>query len=293
MLISWTEIHIACPGTEAMNVSNQLELLGAKAVTFKDAEDDPIYEPDPQKISLWEQTIVVGLFEKKQVSESMLDYLQQFGEVNSVPLQNKDWVRLSLSQFQPIQFGKKLWVCPTWITPPDPNAINVLLDPGLAFGTGKHPTTSLCVEWLVNHLSGEKTVVDYGCGSGILGITAYKLGAEKIYAVDNDEQALIATRSNAQLNHIPVENIMTFFPKELPALQADLLIANILAGPLIILKTCFEKLIKPNGKILLSGILENQMSDVKKAYETHFDFDKPIIQEGWVCLAGSYSKHAE
>lgn len=286
MLLNWTEIHILCAGKNALALSDHLQELGAKAVTFKDAEDQPIYEPDPKNILLWDKTIVIGLFEKEDVTDGILQDLKKYGELSLHQLENKDWVRLSLSQFKPMQFGK-LWVCPTWIKPPDPSAINVLLDPGLAFGTGKHPTTSLCIEWLVNNINQENVVIDYGCGSGILGITAFKLGAEKVFAVDLDEQALIATRSNANLNKINGADLQTFFPNELPPIKCDLLIANILAQPIMKLVKHFNSLVKPQGRILLSGILENQMQDVINIYQPYFSFREPIIQEGWVCLSGT------
>lgn len=286
MLISCTELHIICSSNDAVAVSKQLILLGAKAVAFKKTEESPIYESDPDKMSRWQKPIVIGLFEEKQISASLFESFQHFGKVTQHSLENKEWIRLSLSQFQPLSFGKKLWICPTWIASPDPHTINVILDPGTSFGTGKHPTTQLCLEWLVNHLSKEKIVIDYGCGSGILGMTAFKLGADKIYCVDIDEQALMMTRSNANLNKIPETNLLTFLPKQMPIIQADLLIANILVTPNIMLAPHFTKLIKQGGKILLSGILENQVDEIKKAYQPHFIFQPSTVQEGWACLEG-------
>lgn len=285
MLLSWTEIHIRCSGKQALALSDHLQELGAKAVTFKDAEDQAIYEPNPEKILLWDKTIVIGLFEKEEVTDSIIQDLRNYGELSLHQLENQDWVRLSLSQFKPIQYGK-LWICPTWIRPPDPNAINVLLDPGLAFGTGKHPTTSLCIEWLVNNINQENLVIDYGCGSGILGIVSFVLGVKKVFAVDLDEQALIATRSNASLNKISESDLQTFFPKALPSVQCDLLIANILANPIVGLVKHFNSLVKPHGRILLSGILESQLNDIINIYQPYFSFREPVIQEGWVCLSG-------
>ena len=173
-------------------------------------------------------------------------------------LEDKDWVREWMDQFHPVQFGARLWICPSWLTPPEPTAINVMLDPGLAFGTGTHATTALCLEWLDSAPLSGKLVIDYGCGSGILGIAALKLGGNKTYAIDIDPQALLATRQNAEQNQITDQQLEVYYPQSCPLDMADILIANILAGPLASLAQTLNSLIRPGGLLALSGVLEHK-----------------------------------
>ena len=188
---------------------------------------------------------------------------------------------------KPQQFGNRLWIYPSWITPSKNSVTNMILDPGLAFGTGSHPTTSLCLNWLDNNLIPSQHIIDYGCGSGILAIAAALLGASKVYAVDNDPQAITATLSNMEKNKISNQSIQTFCPEALPQVKVDLLIANILANPLIQLSEIFLTLIKPSGKIVLSGILEEQVEKVFYHYKSNFEFEKPQLNDGWALIAGS------
>jgi ribosomal protein L11 methyltransferase len=184
-----------------------------------------------------------------------------------------------------MRFGANLWIVPSWTAAPDAGAVNILLDPGLAFGTGTHPTTRLCLEWLDAHPTAGQQVIDYGCGSGILAIAAARLGAGHVWAVDNDPQALTATRDNAGRNEVTA-HIDTALPAGLPACQADVLIANILAGPLIDLAPHFATLVRPAGAIVLSGILPEQAAQVLAAYRPWFDMALPSEHEGWVRLEG-------
>ena len=202
------------------------------------------------------------------------------------PVANKDWVRENLDQFQPQRIGKTLWICPSWHQPPDPMAINVILDPGLAFGTGTHPTTQLCLEWLEEHIIGGETVIDYGCGSGILSVAALMLGASFVTAVDHDQQALEACKANFMRNHLPDKKIETIFPEQVGLYQVDILIANILAQPLMNLVDRFTNLIKPYGTVILSGILPEQMDALHSVYEKYFHLSRPIIKNGWVRVDG-------
>ena len=192
-----------------------------------------------------------------------------------------------MDNFAPRQFGKRLWICPSWQSPPDPEAINILLDPGMAFGTGSHATTALCLRWLEQADLRDKAVIDYGCGSGILAIAAARLGADKIHAVDNDPQAIAATVDNSLRNDIPLHKITAYLPKALPKLQADFLLANILAEPLHELADQFANLVKPKGKIVLSGILEEQTEPLIARYGRWFSLDSPMTEDGWVRLSGS------
>jgi ribosomal protein L11 methyltransferase len=194
-----------------------------------------------------------------------------------------------MKNFHPIQFGDRLWICPSWLEAPEPNAINIMLDPGLAFGTGTHPTTALCLNWLDGVDLTGKTVIDYGCGSGILAIAAALLGATRVIGVDIDPQALEATRENAKRNNVKVE---TYLSGDCPSIQADVLLANILAGPLQSLAPQFASLTRPGADIVLSGILHTQAQTVADAYGTWFNMNPAMQKEDWVRIDGLRRPHA-
>ncbi len=290
----WIELHTQTTADYADSFSDQLTLLGALAVTFQDAGDQPIYEPTPGALHLWPETIVIGLFDESLQPESLITYLedQQAGGLierfHFKNLPDQDWERVCLDYFKPMAFGKRLWICPSWQTPPVPNAANVVLDPGLAFGTGTHTTTALCLEWLDQHSLPGTLVIDYGCGSGILGLAALKLGAKEVIAIDNDPQALEASLKNAARNPEIAANFHAFLANDFNSpILADLLIANILAQPLIDLAPLFATLTHPNSDILLSGILVEQADAVIAAYQPWFSFKKPITQQKeWARLEG-------
>jgi ribosomal protein L11 methyltransferase len=291
----WIELHIKTTADYADSLSDQLSLLGAQAVTFQDAGDQPIYEPVPGELNLWQETIVIGLFDYGLQPKPILLYLEEqqaTGLIKAFQLKDiadRDWERVCLEHFKPMQFGQRLWVCPSWQTPPDLHAVNVILDPGLAFGTGTHPTTGLCLEWLDQHIQTEQLVIDYGCGSGILGLAALKLGAKAVIAVDNDPQALQATQKNAARNQAVMSRLKTYLPPELTQLKlsADILIANILAKPLIDLAQYFASLTHEGSDLLLSGILAEQAETVISVYNQWFSFKKPLTsRNGWVRLEG-------
>ncbi|SRR5579883_2646149 len=288
----WNEIHIATSADYANELGDKLTAFGAHAVTFQDAGNQPIYEPDPNALSFWQETIVIGLFEMEQELQSILKFLESEcaqGQIKSFHLNHladENWERKCLLHFKPMRFGNRLWICPSWHTPPEKNAVNVMLDPGLAFGTGTHPTTTLCLKWLDEQIQGGETVIDYGCGSGILAIAALKLGAKKVIAIDRDPQALVATRLNADRNAIPPSALTIHSPEGFTPPSVDILIANILAKPLIDLAETFSKLIKPTGKIGLSGILSNQINEIRSAYARTFTFHEPRFMAEWVLLDG-------
>ncbi len=288
----WLEIHITAFSDQVATLSDQLILLGAEAVTLKDAGDQPIYEPSDTHPRIWQETILVGLFDHQQEMPPILSYLQSqqaeglLAHFELKEVADEDWVRRSLDSFSPICFGKRLWICPSWLTPPDPAAVNIRLDPGLAFGTGTHPTTALCLEWLDEHIQATDYVIDYGCGSGILALAAFKLGAKRVLAVDNDPQALEATQSNAEQNAVSFPQLSVAFPDAVPDEKADLVMANILAQPLIEMVSRLEKLLKPTGKIVLSGILIEQVSAVIEAYEDFFIMQAPVYKGEWARLEG-------
>jgi ribosomal protein L11 methyltransferase len=282
----WLQLIVESDPDGAEALAERLSESGAAAVTLEDAADQPIYEPDPGTTPLWRQTRVVGLFAAETDVEALA------GEVcgtssrwRVAPVEEKDWNRAWMDRFEPLRFGERLWIVPSWFEPPSPEAVNILLDPGLAFGTGTHPTTRLCLEWLDAHPPQDTTVVDYGCGSGILAIAAAKLGAARVVAVDNDPQALLATRENAKLNEVG-ERIEANAPEERMEAAADLLVANILAKPLIELEPRFAKRLRAGGTVVLSGVLSEQAQEVIQAYAAHFAMHPPAELEGWVRLEG-------
>lgn len=265
--------------------------IGALSVTFSDAGDQPLYEPAPETHPLWNRTEVRALFDQgvdlQVIQEKLIPQLNgiqlEFWRITQ--LEDQEWERAWLQYFQPMQFGEQFWVCPTDRDPPDSQAVNLLLDPGLAFGTGTHATTSLCLEWLAEQELAGKTVVDYGCGSGILGIASILLGAEHCDAVDIDPQALIATRDNAGKNQVDQE-VACYLPEEINENQADIVIANILAQPLIDLAELIGSFVRPGGVLVLSGILATQTDAVSEHYASHFDFSTPVLREEWARLEG-------
>ncbi len=292
--MAWLQLTLEATHSNSEQLSDILTQAGAVSVTLQDAHDDPIFEPPPGSTPLWKELLLTGLFEADIQVDSVLNYIRsQFGELPTYtfnPLEDKDWIRAWMDDFKPMQFGQRVWICPTWLTPPDPEAVNILLDPGLAFGTGTHPTTSLCLQWLDQHFNQPVETIDYGCGSGILGIAANLLGAPKVYAVDLDPQALLATQANAEKNQV-VERMETFsvsdFTRKHQTLQCPLLLANILAGPLVELSEMLASHVAPGGKIVLSGILAEQAEKVSAAYQRWFKIDD-ISQEGdWIRIAGT------
>ena len=285
--MSWLQLKCSTQPQYVDELSEWLSAHGALSVTYEDAADQPLYEPPPGETPLWQHTVITGLFEANTDIDAITATLQQavttLEQLRVEILEDKDWVREWMTRYQPMQFGPALWIVPSHHTPPDPQAINILLDPGLAFGTGTHPTTAMCLRWLAAHPPQDQLVVDYGCGSGILAIAAAKLGARQVIAVDNDPQALLATTRNAE--HNGVADVIECRGVE-PPLQAqcDTLLANILAGPLISLAPQFAEFVRPGGNIVLSGILAEQAETVKHAYETWFDFQAPQQQDEWVLM---------
>jgi len=293
--MAWIQIKAYTNETNSELIGDQLQLLGAEAITYQDAGDTPIYEPPPGAILYWQHTTVTALFSENANYYPAQEWLktqekQQIIEHFTVDLLTDcDWERECLKDIKSIQIGQRLWVCPTWETPPDSNACNLILDPGLAFGTGTHPTTALCLAWLEKNIIGDEQVIDYGCGSGILGLAALKLGSKHVTAIDFDPQALLATEKNLQRNNLPASKVTLCLPDDLAKNQppVDILLANILSKPLIELAPNFNNLIKKGGKLVLSGILQHQAYDVQQAYQAWFDFDQIKQQAEWVCLSAT------
>ena len=288
----WLQLRIVTTREHTHSVEDALLAAGALSVTMEDHADQPILEPAVGETPLWNSTRVTGLFNADtDTDQATVIATAAYGD--SLPgyrweiLEDKDWEREWMDNFQPMRFGQRLWICPSWKQPPQPEAVNLMLDPGLAFGTGTHPTTALCLEWLDSCEPGNKTVLDYGCGSGILGIAALLLGAKQVIAIDNDPQALIATAANAKRNGIDPNTLHTYLPDRIPApFQADIVIANILAGPLVELAPQLARLTKNSGRLVLSGLIPDQAQTLKDCYQQWFDMDDPTEQRGWVRLNG-------
>ena len=285
----WLQLTLETIQHSSEQLENALLQAGAIAVILQDAGDQPVLEPPPGETPLWPHSRVTGLFDAQTDIEVVKRLLRRalgdgaLSECRLERLEERDWVRAWLDDFHSMRFGKRLWVCPTSQTPPEPMAVNLLLDPGLAFGTGTHPTTALCLTWLDGAELASKTVIDYGCGSGILAIAAAKLGANSVYAVDIDPQALMASDRNASDNGV-ASHITLTLPGKLPAVKVDILLANILAGPLIELAPRFGSLVLPQGQLVLSGILAEQAEEVQAAYTPWFDFGQSQQREDWVLL---------
>lgn len=286
----WIQIRINATAKTADKVSNMLLGRGAQAVTFMDAKDVPVYEPMPGETPLWGETEVMGLFDAETDPAPTIAFFQQiFGEdvgYKVEQLEDKDWVREWMDHFHPMQFGERLWICPSWRDVPNPDAVNVMLDPGLAFGTGTHPTTALCLQWLDGLDLAGKTVVDFGCGSGILGIAALKLGAARVIGIDIDPQAIQASRDNAERNGV-ADQIELYLPANQPQdVEADVVVANILAGPLRELAPLIAGHGKPGSLMALSGVLESQAQELELIYGQWFDMDPTAVKEEWCRLSG-------
>ena len=263
--------------------------LGALSVTLEDAADDPILEPAPGATPLWPTVVARALFDADTSESSVIDRLRNAlgGELPANTFEHiadRAWEREWLKDFRPMRFGQRLWVCPAGQRPDDDDAIVIDLDPGLAFGTGTHATTALCLEWLDSLALEGKSLIDYGCGSGILAIAALKLGARIAYGTDIDSQALLASRDNALRNHVEDKLQLIANPDALPA--ADVLIANILAAPLHELAPQLARLVVPNGRIALSGLLREQASAIAERYSTWFDMAPLVVKDGWARLTG-------
>jgi len=294
--MTWLQLKIETTPTLVHTLEDLLETAGAAAVLMEDTGDQPLLEPPPGAQPLWDATTVTGLFMVDSDMAAVVDFLEgQLG--HALPahrievLEDKDWVRAWMDNYHPMAFGSRLWVVPSWTPPPQPDAINLMLDPGLAFGTGTHQTTALCLEWLDGLDLRDAVVIDYGCGSGILAVAALLLGAREAWCVDLDPQAITATLSNAERNGV-ADRIHAFLPDDCPPEfpgigEADVVVANILAGPLSALAPQLCAYLKPGGRIALSGIIRSQAEEVQRSYAPWVDLcDWGIRDEDWCRLSG-------
>ncbi|MEJ2384897.1 MAG: 50S ribosomal protein L11 methyltransferase [Xanthomonadales bacterium] len=290
MPANWIEICLSVPRDEAEAAEEALAALGALSITLEDDADDPVLEPGPGQTPLWPTVQLRGLFTGDAERDRILDGLQALnaaqrpGNLRFREVGDRDWTRAWMDRFQPMRFGRRLWIVPGGMAAPDAaDAVVIHLDPGLAFGTGTHPTTALCLEWLDGWDGAQRTVVDYGCGSGILAIAAALLGARRVVAVDNDPQALRATVDNAARNAV-AERVEVLAPEHYVPAEHDLVLANILAGPLIELAPRLVASAAPGGRIVLSGLLEEQLGDVAPAYRATCEEAGVAVADGWARL---------
>lgn len=291
----WLSVSIATDAAHAEALSDALLALGALSVGVEDADagterETPQFgEPGHSPAPLWAHSRIVALFDK--TANIPLIAAAAAGEAglgapppyDITEVAEQDWVRLTQSQFEPIRINERLWIVPSWHEAPDPQAINLELDPGLAFGTGSHPTTRLCLEWLCSHVQAGASVLDYGCGSGILAIAAAKLGGARVVGVDIDDNALAAAAGNAGRNHATVQLAHSRHPLDM---SFDIVVANILTNPLCVLAPLLTERARPGALIALSGILSAQAEQVRQAYRPAFDLSVWAEREGWILLEG-------
>lgn len=287
----WLQLRLAITPDQAEQYEDALLGVGAVSVTFTDAEDQPIFEPDLGTTPLWRRTHLVALFEADVDEANLLAHLAflcggALPDYSLERLEDQDWERSWMDNFQPMRFGRRLWIVPSWHSAPEPDAVNLLLDPGLAFGTGTHPTTALCLQWLDAEPLEGKRLIDFGCGSGILAIAALLLGAREAVGTDIDPQAIDASRDNAQRNGIEAARLALYLPEQMPDSPADVVVANILAGPLVQLAPRLISLVAPGGRLALSGILAEQADEVCQAYADAVDLDPVAEHDGWVRISG-------
>jgi len=287
----WIQAVVDITAQQSDDIEDLLMAIGAQAVTMRDGANQPIYEPPLGTTPLWDKVTLVALFDAEQPLALQMEQLSAlyeseygkgFPSYKLELVEDKDWIREWMDTFKPMPFGQRLWICPSWLEPEDPDAVNLRLDPGLAFGTGTHPTTSLCLKWLDGQSLNDKTVVDFGCGSGILGIAAMLLGAKSLMGIDIDPQAILASNENTERNQIDANLVTFYLPEDAPSQQADLVLANILAGPLVELKDAILSYLLPGGHLVLSGILASQAEEVADAYRQDCVINGITEEDGWV-----------
>lgn len=298
----WLEVTLATTRDEVEALEEWLFEAGALSVTLQDSHDDDdlthaVLEPVPGEVRLWEEVTLIGLFARETELEQLHDALYLAAAINglAVPpfsvsrLQEREWERTWMDTFKPMQFGEHFWICPTEQSPPDASAINLRLDPGMAFGTGTHATTAQCLAWMgaqtartLRPLQGQR-VIDYGCGSGVLAIAALLLGADKVWAVDIDPQALTATHDNARHNGV-LDRLEIGMPDLVNEMSVELVLANILFKPLMDLADKLTAAVVPGGCLIVSGILQEQVQPLQDRYGAHFDFEPDQARDGWALM---------
>ena len=295
--MAWLQLKASIAPEQAEWLEELLLAEGASAITLQDAHDEPVFEPDRGTTPLWSETVLTGLYDDLNEVEAMIERVRRAWaeqlpddpapQIEYELLADRDWEREWMDGFEPLRMGQRLWIVPSWHEAPDPDAVNLLLDPGLAFGTGTHPTTALCLGWLDAQDLVGRQILDYGCGSGILAIAALKLGADTAVGVDIDPQALQASRDNAERNQIDEASLILDYPEKIGRGEFEIVVANILAGPLIDMASTIAARVRPAGQLALSGILAAQAESVLDAYRGQgILMDEPQEKEGWVLLTG-------
>ncbi|WP_456270057.1 50S ribosomal protein L11 methyltransferase [Kushneria sp. AK178] len=299
--MAWLQLRAHIAPEHAELLEELLTNEGAQAITLEDAVDDPVFEPERGTTPLWHQTVLTGLYDNLEGVSDMIARVREHWasavgdepcpEIEYEVLEDRDWSREWMDGFEPMQMGQRLWIVPSWFDPPAIDAVNLMLDPGLAFGTGTHPTTALCLQWLDElAVAGEldqRQVIDIGCGSGILAIAALKLGATRAVGTDIDPQALLASRDNAERNEVREQDFDLYLPEQAPKSRFDVVVANILAGPLVELAGTIAGHVAPGGRLALSGILSHQADEILEAYRDQgLHMNEPREREGWVCVEG-------
>ncbi|PSJ79589.1 50S ribosomal protein L11 methyltransferase [Neisseria iguanae] len=290
----YQQITLAVRDTAAEPLADALMGHGALSAAIEDAyagteNEQAIFgEPGMPAEQIWQQSKVIALFSEQDEAAAVIRAAAEECGLADLTytteiLEDQDWVRLTQAQFDPIQISDRLWITPSWHEAPDKNAVNLQLDPGLAFGTGSHPTTRLCLQWLDAQLKGGESVLDYGCGSGILAIAALKLGAGLAVGVDIDNQAIRASKANADQNNVQAR---FYLPDAVPKGQFDVVVANILANPLRMLGEMLAGRTQSGGRIILSGLLDEQVEELSEIYSQWFDIEPAEIEEGWARLSG-------
>ncbi|ANF81639.1 ribosomal protein L11 methyltransferase [Acinetobacter sp. NCu2D-2] len=300
--MKWLQIHITVDQAQVEFTETLLESLGAVSVTLDDAENQDLLEPLPGETPLWNKVIVTGIYAQEDGEEIDVNALETFirAQMPEAPLryefiEDQEWERTWMDAYESIKISEKFWIVPEWMQAPEADAVNIKLDPGLAFGTGDHASTFLCLQWLGKTDVKDKIVIDYGCGSGILAVAALLLGAKKAYATDIDPQAVLATKQNAELNGV-ADRLFVGLPEEfneaLGDTKAEVFVANILAGPLMMLAPEFATLVKPEAEFALAGVIEEQVDDVSGIYSNYFDIlEVEKRDEYWCRISGKRHKN--
>lgn len=287
-MTAWHQWQITTTNDRLGEIEDDLLILGCDSITLSDAKDQAIYEPLPQQMPTWDHVVICALF-NASIDNSMLRaqienllLIDEHADYSLLP--NKDWQREWLDNYKPLEFANNLWIVPSHMQAPNPDATNIILDAGLAFGSGTHPTTALCLNWLGTNSMRQKTVFDFGSGSGILAIAAAKLGASKVYATDIDPQAMKATKKNAFANNVFYPQLNMLQSRQLPTENIDLIIANILSKPLLELSPVFSSILKSGSTLVLCGILEYQAKKIIDHYSVDFNLEATSHLDEWVLI---------
>jgi len=288
--MAWWQFRLATDAQQLDDLEAAFFVCGALSISLIDAEDQPILEPAPGEMPIWDRVIMVGLFSgdesESALAKALSIALERPIEASQLErLEDQAWERAWMADFKPMHFGGELWVVPSYAEPPQPNATNLRLDPGLAFGSGTHNTTALCLRWLANADLNGKTVLDFGCGSGVLAVAALLLGADRAIGTDIDPQAITASNDNALTNGV-AERLELYLPEDMPATQAEVVLANILFEPLRELRDVLLSYAAPGAHVVLSGVLDSQADDLKAHYSPVLDDIELVIDGDWCMLSG-------